>query len=52
VTHWYINRRWVTLVRSWYAWELQIGPFVMQWVHPERRKMDARRLHLWRDPYF
>ena len=52
MVRWYINRRWLTFVRGWYAWELQIGPFAMSWVHPEHRRMDESRLHLWRDPYF
>lgn len=55
MVRWYADHRWFTLVRGWWAWELQLGPLVLQWVHPEHRRgriTQERRLHVWRDPYF
>jgi hypothetical protein len=54
MVRWYAQHRWFTLVRGWYAWELQIGSFVLQWVHPEHRNKpcaEGHRLHIWRDHY-
>lgn len=31
----FVQRKHLTFLRGWFAWELQVGPLVAQWVHPE-----------------
>jgi hypothetical protein len=53
----YINRRHVKFLRGWFAWELQIGSVVCQFVHREHldsplvRDGEIRRLSVWRCPF-
>lgn len=53
----FINTRHVKFLRGWFAWELQIGSVVIQWVHREHlntplvRDGDIRRLSVWRVPF-
>jgi hypothetical protein len=53
------SQRFLTLCCAGsYAYEVQVGPLVIQWFykhhkhkHPRRTRL-LRRLHLWRDPYW
>ena len=53
----YVNRKHVKFLRGWFAWELQIGSLVIQFVHHEHldkplvRDGEIRRLSVWRTPF-
>ena len=53
----YVRTRHVQFLRGWWAWELQIGSIVVQWVHKEHldkplmRDGHIRRLSAWRVPF-
>lgn len=51
----FVRRLWP--VRGWFAWELQCGPVVFQWLHNQStasylhvRGSKLGRLLVWRDP--
>lgn len=53
----FITTRHVKFLRGWFAWELQIGSVVIQWVHREHLQSplvvdgQIRRLSVWRTPF-
>lgn len=53
----FINTRHVKFLRGWFAWELQIGSVVVQFVHREHlssplvKQAEIRRLSVWRVPF-
>jgi len=51
----YRQGRYVTFLRGWFAWELQIGPVVIQVVHKEHvngPSAQGRKVLVWRDRYW
>lgn len=51
----YRQGRYVTFLRGWFAWELQVGPLVIQVVHSEHvdgPSARGRKVLVWRDRYW
>jgi hypothetical protein len=54
MVRWYLNRKHVKVLRGWFAWEVQVGRIVVQWVHAEHRDgpcAEGRRVLVYRDHY-
>ena len=46
---------WLVFLRGGVAWEIQVGPLILQWVYPHARHQPfarGRRLLVWRDMFW